>query len=505
MHLTFFCSTGWTDWDVAAESAVPDRMPVLIDDDLLFEDRGVPRPSAAANRWLRELPVSGAPAPATWAIYARVVRDWMSFLRGIGIGVFDTRERLKDALGAYAAHRAAGPVEARFAATTWNQHVSVLSAFYQWAASEGEATAVPFSYAQARSRYGQQVRDGQANLARRRVPKSHVRIKYLEADFAAMLVNALGGLRPDGTADAGYRGRELARNAAITRMVLATGLRRREFTFLLVFEVPPLPSPAHPVGLLVLFGVSAALAKGGKFRTTWIDAGTLTAVHSYIGLDRAVTTAGSSWLPPARWGEPLRVTEPGLEGGRVNGRKVRWASRTAGERRRLVAPDGGSCLLAVHSGGGPYTAWESVLTRVSQRIRDRFEPRFPLVHPHRLRQSMAMATLERLVGGFYVQAAQLAAVTGDRAGPDAALALYLAKADPLMVLRDLLGHSSALVTEAYLRRLDMTRIYAEAYQQATSVVAGKAERAAADREACSEFGADIDDIDGERGADGGGR
>ena len=75
-----------------------------------------------------------------------------------------------------------------------------------------------------------------------------------------------------------------------------------------------------------------------------------------------------------------------------------------------------------------------------------------------------------------------------------------------MVLRDLLGHSSALVTEAYLRRLDMTRIYAEAYQQATSEVAGEAERVAADREACSEFETGTGDADdGESGADGGGR
>ena len=123
------------------------------------------------------------------------------------------------------------------------------------------------SHAQAPSRYGNQVRQVRANLARRRAPKPHVTIKYLEADFAAMFLRALAGLAPDGTEDAGYRGRELARNTVIARLALATGLRRREFTFLLVFEVPPAPPAAHPAGLPVLFPVPAALAKGGKYRT----------------------------------------------------------------------------------------------------------------------------------------------------------------------------------------------------------------------------------------------
>lgn len=491
MQLTFFSRTGWQDWDVAAEPAFPDRMPQLVDDDLLFEDTGVPRPSVAVNRWLRELPVSGAPAPATWAKYARALRDWMTFLLVPGIGLFDTRDRLRQALGAYAAHRAGGPVEARFAASTWNQHICVLSVFCQWAAAEGHASAVPFTYALARSRYGDQVRLAQVNMARRRVPKPHVTIKYLDAGFAALFVSALAGLMPDGSADAGYRGRELARNAAVARLALATGLRRREFTFLLVFEVPPAPPAAHPPGLPVLFPVPAALAKGGKYRTTWIDADTLHAVHGYIALDRAASAACSAWSPPARAGEPLLVTDPGPDGGRVNGRKVKWASLTASERLRLVAPGGGSCLLAVRAGGGPFTAWESVFTRASKRVRERFEPRFPLVHPHRLRHSMAVATLEKLVGGFYVQAAQLAAAAGGGAGADAALALYLAKADPLMVLRDLLGHSSALTTEAYLRRLDTTRIYADAYGQASAGVCAGALAAAA-AEAGTEFGTGTD-------------
>lgn len=52
------------------------------------------------------------------------------------------------------------------------------------------------------------------------------------------------------------------------------------------------------------------------------------------------------------------------------------------------------------------------------------------------------------------------------AGEDAALSLYLTKADPLMVLRDLLGHSSVTTTEIYIQRLDVQRIYRELYDEA---------------------------------------
>ncbi len=86
------------------------------------------------------------------------------------------------------------------------------------------------------------------------------------------------------------------------------------------------------------------------------------------------------------------------------------------------------------------------------------------------------------MGGHYQQAARLVTDTDG----DAALALYLAKADPLMVLRDLLGHSSVLTTEKYLRRLDMTRIYADAYDNADGNL-GSAEQQAAQREADEEF------------------
>ncbi|MFB7506237.1 site-specific integrase, partial [Streptomyces broussonetiae] len=168
-----------------------------------------------------------------------------------------------------------------------------------------------------------------------------------------------------------------------------TGMRSREFTHLLVHAVPPLP--AEPTEVPIPWTVPELGAKGRKFRTTWIDYVSLAAVHSYISLDREMSRG--SW----RQRRPLVVEEADFYGGRVNGRRTRWAALRPEERLRLVGPEGGSLLLALSYDGRPFVDWGTLFRRTARRIRERFEPRFPDVAPHRCRHTFAMATLEKLV------------------------------------------------------------------------------------------------------------
>ena len=160
-------------------------------------------------------------------------------------------------------------------------------------------------------------------------------------------------------------GRELARNAAIGGLALATGLRLQEFSYLLAYEIPALP-PA-PTGVPIPFPVPAGVTKGRKFRTTWIAyealAGGAPVPGPGPGRGRGrLGVAAAAAAGASRCWSPTRMPA----GGRINGVRRPWDSLTPGERRRLVAPGGGSCLLAVRGGGGPFTAWPTVFERTSR-------------------------------------------------------------------------------------------------------------------------------------------
>lgn len=481
MHLISYSAAGWESWGLAHQPLIRDRMPILIDDDLRFEDPGgVPRPTMVVNRWLRSLPLNGAPAVRTWEIDARSLCDWLLFLQRHGVEPLGDRDRLRDALSMYAGHRLAGDLEHRWDTTTWNLHMGVLSGFYRWAQEEGYAQTVPFTY-----KAGRRMADGvlvavEHNMAKLRSPRPHTSVKHLERDFAQLFVRALAGLLPDGEADTRFRGREGARNAAMAGLVLASGLRRQEFTCLTVHEIPLLP--ARRTQVPVLFPLAAATTKGQKARTTWTSYDALAAVHQYMELDRAASAEGFVWRPPPKLGGPLVVEAPDWEGATIDGVRRPWRKVTSSERLRLVSPEGQSPLLGLQSNGKPFVDWATVFRRTSARIRERFEPRFPTVAPHRLRHSFAMHTLEWLVTGYYRQAAALVKETGG----DAAMALYLTRSDPMLVLRDLLGHQSVVSTQLYIARLDVQRIYRDA-SNATSAYADLGDDPTVAAELAAEF------------------
>jgi site-specific recombinase XerD len=460
MLLVSSSTSDWATWDVERKPAIREEMPQLCDDDLLFEDAEGQRPTVAVNRWLRELPVSGAPSPRTWMVYARVLRDWLVHLEGYGTAPFGSKTELRAALAAYSGFRLAGDLDARFDAATWNLHVGVLSRFYKWALEEDLVEATPFTFSSAWRWNEGRLTPITRNNASVRTPKPHSVIKYLERDFADLFVKALGGLRPDGSVDERFRGRELGRNAAVAKAVIASGLRRQEFTYLLTYELPPLPEA--PTDVPIQLPVARGLTKGTKQRTTWISYDALAGLYEYVRFERAAALGRRRWIPPAEIGPPMTVEDADWHGAVINGRRQSWASLLPNERLRLVSEDGNCCLLALRSTGEPFLDWPSVFTRTSERIRKTYEPRFPRVSPHRLRHTFAIQTLEYLVDGHYRRAAELASSTAT----DAALSLYLTKQDPLAVLRDLLGHSSVTTTEIYLRRLDVTRIYQQAYRDA---------------------------------------
>jgi len=452
--LHYHSSRGWEEWDVESRPLMREGMPVLIDDDLRFEDDGgALRPSAVMSRWLRELPVSGAPSPRTWKTYAEVLKAWAEFLTEHRVHIFADRQRLRDVLSVYAEHRLSGPLDVRLRPASWNLAIKTISAFYQWAATEGHVSAVPFTYAQRTVFRPDGARvEVRRNMATVRSGNAHATRKYLERPYIQLLMNALEGNDPAGERDE-FRGRETGRNAAVIGLALASGLRAGEFTHLTVYEVPPQPRRRSQVPIPLV--LAPPTAKGGRGRSSWIDYEALARVHAYVALERAASVDGSRWQPA----DPLRVEAPTYDGALINGTSRRWHSLTPDERLRLVGPDGGSALLAVQAGGEPFVDWATVLGRTSARIRERYEPGFPHVHPHVTRHTFAMATLESLVRGYYQQAAKLVVDTDG----DDAMALYLTKADPLLVLRDLLGHASVATTQAYLnpRELHRTRAYSQ--------------------------------------------
>jgi site-specific recombinase XerD len=418
-----------------ADLGLPDGMPFVL--------RSDGSPDRVSNRWLASLPTHGCRSSSTWRAYALNWAEWARFLDARGVAPLGATA--EDVAAFYAAQRL-DPGGASVARATWNRKVAALENFYRWAIDQALTTSSPFVYRDAWARGSDGVvRSVRRNLAKERAGRPHATLRWLESDRLAFFLRVgLGGLLPDGSEDPTFTGRNAGRNRAFGELLAASGLRAQEASYLLVHELPAADGPRDR---LVALNVPGAIAKGGVPRRTIVSTAALRMIESYVRLERPTGRGGWSLVGA------LRVGEATADGGRVEGRLVRWATVDVHARARLVE-DGVAVTWALSAAGGPMVDWSGVFARATDRCRA-FEPGFPRVTPHTLRHTFAVHTLRRLVS----QTVKRVREYEDDPALDV-LAGYWRVHDPLLALRDLLGHASVTTTQVYLHAIDPTRLLA---------------------------------------------
>ena len=418
-----------------ADLGLPHGMPFVL--------RGDGSPDGVANRWLASLPTHGCRSRSTWRAYALNWAEWARFLRARGVEPLAATA--EEVAAFYAAQRLdRGGAGVRRA--TWNRKVAALENFYRWAIDRELVIASPFAYRDVRARGGDGVTRGvRRNLAKERTGRAHATLRWLESDrLRFFLAVGLGGLLPDDSEDPAFMGRNAARNRAFGELLAASGLRAQEASFLLVCELPAADGFRDR---LVALNVPAAVAKGGVPRRTVVSTAALRMIESYVRIERSTMAGGRS---PAG---ALRVCDATADGARIEGRFVRWATVDIHARARLIE-NGAALTWPLSSDGGPMVDWSDVFARATERCRA-FEPGFPRVTPHSLRHTFAVHTLRRLVS----QTVRRVREHQDDPALDV-LAGYWRIHDPLLALRDLLGHASVTTTQVYLHAIDPTRLLA---------------------------------------------
>lgn len=418
-----------------ADLGLPHGMPFLLGGDGL--------PDRVANRWLASLPTHGCRSRSTWRAYALNWAEWARFLQARGATPLAATG--EDVAAFYSAQRLdRGGVGVGRA--TWNRKVAALESFYRWAIDRGLVPSSPFVYREAWARGSDGVvRSVRRNLAKERSGRPHATLKWLESDrLAVFLAVGLGGLLPEGSEDAMFLGRNAARNRAFGELLASSGLRVQEGSYLLVHELPVAEGPG---GRLVALNVPGAIAKGGVPRRTIVSTAALRMIESYVRIERSAV--GGGWSPTGA----LEVRDATADGGCVEGRWARWAAVDIHARARLVE-NGGAIAWPRSAAGGPMTDWSDVFARATERCRA-FAPGFPRVTPHTLRHTFAVHTLRRLVS----QTVRRVREHEHDPALDV-MAGYWRIHDPLLALRDLLGHASVTTTQVYLHAIDPTRLLA---------------------------------------------
>ena len=208
------------------------------------------------------------------------------------------------------------------------------------------------------------------------------------------------GYTPHGLLDSGFRGRWAARNALFSDVMVRTGLRLAEQTALTAFEVPL----DRGLGGYQRFWLPSAIAKGGSAPRVYVPESLVGEAIAYAEIHRAeVIERARAAGCYRRWRRPLVVENPDRRSrGVPDGGRVKVAQLDPSERLRLLidGPNGlEPAMFWLTEMGTPMTksAWKQLFRTANLRCRSHGVRIW--VHPHSLRHTFAVVTLEQLQRG----------------------------------------------------------------------------------------------------------
>ncbi|MBW9089738.1 site-specific integrase [Rhizobium wenxiniae] len=406
---------------------------------------------ADVDRFFLDLPLNGVRSRHSLRAYGYDIMVWLRFLTEVCDK--PVWEAARTDVEAFHRIRRRSEPGSRISAASWNRSIAAIDKLYEWGVREGLLRSSPFSH---REIWRRNRRRGQGKIVARddafERPANQTTIRFVTLeDFRQFRDVGLRGLTADGSERPGARDRNGLRNALFAEMLVVTGLRLEEASFLLAFEFDALPA-ANGSRRQAWLNLPAGLTKGERGRAILIPDGLLQRLRAYIRVERAhaVTKfkARQGWSLVER---PIHVRRPTV-GSRnlllADGRVVPLEVFSPEERERLVICEADNspiepAVLWLTEVGQPVrpNSWEVAFARACQRCQAN---RFPIdISPHQLRHTFAVHMLAMLIQR-QLEGGPSTSSAGSAEGYRRILG------DPLQQVQRLLGHASLETTSLYL-------------------------------------------------------
>jgi site-specific recombinase XerD len=406
--------------------AVTDATPIIVDDTM--------RPVEPLCGFLRMY--SENVSENSVKAYARDILRFAKFLNESGSTVLQAKR--SDLVG-YRENRLSSGLSMR----SWARELVPIRVLFQYLLETGQRTDLPW------------IRVGSRSLVNPKLTKTDLDVRALSHEqWLAFRNIGLGGELPSGQIDNAYRGRCTVRNTAAAEFALTTGMRLREWSTVLDFEVP---ASANAVNLAL-----QSCAKNGRFRRVYVPVSTVQLLDTYRRTEREAAVRRAQKLLRQQLAQLAVATDIDISAGRITytleGRSHRskLAVIPPKVRRILVktAEDGWIEPLSLFIGntGKPPSLrrWHEYFKCANDRLASMGfgPPAVPdAVTTHDLRHTFAVVMLR----GLQEIAARIEA-SRPRTGTGT-ISEHIIH-NPLLTLQRLLGHASPSSTMVYLRYID---------------------------------------------------